>query len=195
MGSSLAGRLLVATPRIGDPNFERTVVLVLAHGEEEGTFGIVINRPSETPVVELIPAWANVAADPAVMFLGGPVAPGAVVGVGVTGAPGGSADDAPGLPPADGWRPVEGPVGTVDLNQAPEGLTVALRGVRLFAGSAGWSAGQLASELAEQAWWVVDLEPADVLTDEPEQLWRAVLRRQAGSTAWFATFPVDPLVN
>lgn len=203
MVSSLAGRLLVATPRIGDPNFERTVVLVLAHGDEEGTFGVVINRPSETPLVDLVPAWADAAAAPAVMFLGGPVAPSAVVGVGVMNAPGslGVPEAAPGSSEqvvsslVDGWRPIQGVVGTVDLNRAPEELTVPLRGVRLFAGSAGWSAAQLDSELTEQAWWVLDTEPADLLTDDPGRLWRAVLRRQEGSTAWFATFPVDPLVN
>jgi len=50
-------------------------------------------------------------------------------------------------------------------------------------------------ELAEQAWWVVEAEPDDRFTSDPGGLWGQVLRRQAGSTAWFATFPDDPRAN
>lgn len=177
----------MATPRIGDPHFERTVVLILADAEE-GTFGVVLNRPSETSVAELLPGWAEAAAPPAVMFLGGPVARNAVVGLGLHRR--GNPDEA-----ASGWQQVSGPVGTVNLNEAPSAAGGNLAGARLFAGSAGWSQGQLEAELAEEAWWVAGLEPADIVSAAPEELWRTVLRRQRGVTAWFANYPPDPLLN
>ena len=69
---SHVGRLLVATPLIGDPNFERTVVLLLAHGAD-GAFGVVVNRPSDTTVHEVAEWWVPQVSAPAVVFVGGPV--------------------------------------------------------------------------------------------------------------------------
>jgi len=66
------GRLLVATPVIGDPNFERTVVLILEHGTE-GAFGLVLNRPTELDLLDPLPQWYSFAATPSVVFVGGPV--------------------------------------------------------------------------------------------------------------------------
>ncbi len=191
---SLTGRLLVATPLLGDPNFERTVVLILSHDADEGAFGVVLNRPSQTEVLELLPDWSSTAAEPSLMFLGGPVGPSGVVGVAVV-APG-SADGADGGGSAErGWQPVVDRIGTVDLNQRPEEIDVPLTGVRLFAGSAGWITGQLEGEIEEGAWWVVDADQADVLSRTPRELWRDVLRRQPAPVCWFAAFPPDPLVN
>ena len=70
-----------------------------------------------------------------------------------------------------------------------------LSGLRIFAGYAGWGEGQLEEEIAEGAWYVVDGEARDAFTDEPELLWRTVLRRQGGDLAMVATFPEDPSLN
>ena len=75
---SLRGRLLVATPPLVDPNFDRTVVLMLEHGDD-GALGIVLNRPSETVLDDVLPEWYAFASLPAVLFAGGPVAPDAVI--------------------------------------------------------------------------------------------------------------------
>ena len=104
---TFTGRLLVATPVIADPNFERTVVLILAHGDE-GALGVVLNRPSLTAVAEVVEEWAPYAAEPDMMFIGGPVGQNAVVGLGL-----GSASH-------DGIQPVVGPLGTIDLNEPPD---------------------------------------------------------------------------
>src|SRR5262249_60589141 len=80
VSESVRGRLLVATPTLYDPNFFRSVVLVLEHSED-GAIGVVLNRPSETAVAESLPDWNRLAAAPDVVFAGGPVSPEAAIGV------------------------------------------------------------------------------------------------------------------
>jgi putative transcriptional regulator len=173
----------VATPLIADPTFERSVVLLLAHGDE-GAFGVVLNRPSETAAVDLVPDWAGLVSAPGMVFVGGPVGRDAVIGIA------GRRTEGP-----RGYTPIVGDLGTVDLHDPPDVLDDAWEGVRLFAGSAGWSAGQLEDEVLEGAWWPVDAEPSDVFSADPDGLWARVLRRQPGQMAWFANCPEDPSAN
>jgi putative transcriptional regulator len=189
---SRRGRLLVATPELGDPNFDRTVVLLLEH-TAEGAVGVVLNRPSETALGDAGTDWGGwdiLAAPPGVVFVGGPVARTAVIAVARL-SPGG-----PGVSPEDiklsGFQPVLGDfVGIVDLTAEPEGVEA----VRLFAGYAGWGGGQLEAEISAGGWFILDALPSDPLSDEPEELWAAVLRRQGGSIALFASCPPDPSLN
>jgi putative transcriptional regulator len=184
VGDSIRGRLLVATPTLYDPNFFRTVVLVLEHGED-GALGVVLNRPSETAVGESLPDWSSVASDPGVVFAGGPVSPDAAIGLARTGA----ADQ------ADGWAPLFGHLGTVDLGRPPPDVPVDVQNLRVFAGYAGWSAGQLDGEVESGGWFVLDAAPDDVFTSAPSALWAAVLRRQGGRLAMFANAPAHPSLN
>ncbi len=183
MFASHRGRLLVATPELGDPNFDRTVVLLLEH-TPEGAVGVVLNRPSGTPLTEAGADWNGwdaFAAQPDVVFVGGPVARTAVIAV---------ARIADGK--LDGFQPVLGDlVGIVDLAVDPVGVEA----VRLFAGYAGWGGGQLEAELAAGGWFVLAARPSDPLSEDPEELWREVLRRQGGRLALFAACPPDPSLN
>ncbi|HWH34261.1 MAG TPA: YqgE/AlgH family protein [Acidimicrobiales bacterium] len=179
------GRLLVASPRLADPNFARTVVLVLAVEDEGGALGVVLNRPSETAVDDPLPAWADLAADPAVVFVGGPVATDGAIGLAR-----GSTSSA-----GHGWAPVTGRLGTVDLGSDPEDVDVPVETLRVFVGHAGWGPGQLQAEIDEGAWVVLDAAPDDVVCAKPDDLWRLVLRRQGGKVAWLANVPLDPRVN
>lgn len=199
MSVSHVGRLLVATPLIGDPHFERSVVLLLAHGDE-GAFGLVLNRPSETPVHEVLPDWTVHVTPPAQLFLGGPVGPDAVVGIGRPAFRPGGDDGGPNpvdgdRDDLDGFAPLVGGIGSVDLGRPPEPGSTPWAELRLFAGSAGWAVGQLEDELREGAWWLVPAVPDDVFSEDPPGLWRRVLRRQPGSTGWFANCPLDPSAN
>jgi len=190
----LKGRLLVATPNLGDPNFERTVVLVLEHGEE-GALGVVLNRPSDLDLAEPLPEWAGAAAHPSVIFIGGPVAPSAAVCLARVAASGdGPAGDGAGGG-ADGWEPILGRVGTMDLDRDPDQVIPRLEEIRVFAGYAGWGPGQLESEIDVGGWFVVDADASDPLSPAPERLWAAVLRRQRGTLALFAAYPPDPSLN
>ncbi|KAF4409740.1 MULTISPECIES: YqgE/AlgH family protein [Streptomyces] len=188
--SSLTGRLLVATPALADPNFDRAVVLLLDH-DDEGSLGVVLNRPTPVGVVDILASWADLAGEPGVVFQGGPVSLDSALGVAVV--PGGT-EDAVGSGPL-GWRRVYGAIGLVDLEAPPELLATAVGSLRIFAGYAGWGPGQLEDELAEGAWYVVESEPGDVSSPVPEQLWRSVLRRQRSELAMVATYPDDPSLN
>src|SRR3954462_8165019 len=84
--SSLTGRLLVATPALADPNFDRAVVLLLDH-DEEGSLGVVLNRPTPVDGGDILEGWADLAGHPGVAFQGGPVSLDSALGVAAT--PGG----------------------------------------------------------------------------------------------------------
>ncbi|MFJ8074649.1 YqgE/AlgH family protein [Streptomyces sp. NPDC096176] len=182
--SSLTGRLLVAAPALADPNFDRAVVLLLDH-DDEGSLGVVLNRPTPVVVEDILESWAALAGEPGVVFQGGPVSLDSALGVAVI--PG---DEGP-----LGWRRVYGAIGLVDLEAPPELLGGALGSLRIFAGYAGWGPGQLEDELLDGAWYVVESEPGDVSSPHPENLWRSVLRRQRNELAMFATYPDDPSLN
>ncbi len=181
-----AGRLLVATPGLLDPNFYRAVVFLLAH-TSAGALGLVLNRPSDHEVESLLPGWGDAASEPARVFLGGPVSLDSVIGLGRT--------QQAAVPADASFTPIIDSVGTIDLHRDVGGLGVPVDAVRLFAGSAGWGSGQLEAEIAEGAWFVVDAEPADIFTSEPERLWRNVLRRQPGTLAWYANAEGDIRFN
>jgi putative transcriptional regulator len=94
-----------------------------------------------------------------------------------------------------GWTPLAGPIGAVDLEREPDELAGALDGLRLFAGYAGWGPGQLETEIRLGGWLVVAAEPDDAFTATPDLLWSRVLKRQRGELAMLHTMPVDPTQN
>ncbi len=178
----LTGRLVVASHDLTDSSFRRSVVLVLAHDTDAGAAGIILNRRGPADAPERLRRWLSMAAPPAVLFQGGPVGPDTVIGVGATDDP-----DGP-----DGWQPLIDDIGVFDLAGDIDAARQRLRAVRLFIGYAGWTVGQLETEIASGAWFVVDADPTDLLTATPAQLWRAVLARQGGL---FTTVPDDPGLN
>ncbi|MCF3104573.1 YqgE/AlgH family protein [Streptomyces roseoverticillatus] len=192
--SSLTGRLLVATPALADPNFDRAVVLLLDH-DEEGSLGVILNRPTPVGVADILESWAALTGEPGVVFQGGPVSLDSALGVAVVPGEGGATGSAVVGDGPLGWRRVHGAIGLVDLEAPPELLAAALGSLRIFAGYAGWGPGQLEDELVEGAWYVVESEPGDVSSPDPSQLWRAVLRRQRNELAMVATYPDDPSLN
>lgn len=173
MSLDLSGRLLVAAPSLVQVEFFRTVVLIVEHNDE-GAAGLVLNRPSDTDTVDVLPLWGPLVSMPSVVFVGGPVGPGSAIGLGRTheGA---------------GWD-------VVDLSLAPHEIG-AVEEVRVFTGFAGWGPGQLESELDEKAWFVVDADASDVFSREPDELWRGVLKRQVGSLRLYADYPLSPSLN
>jgi putative transcriptional regulator len=178
------GQLLLATPRLVDPNFARAVIFVLDH-DENGALGVIINRPSQLPISAVLPSWSSSVAAPSLLFSGGPVAPDSALAVGLSLGEG----------PDQGFKRLTGDVGLVDLDSDPGAVLSDLVGVRVFSGYAGWGSGQLESELVEGSWYLASALSQDLLDPEPERLWRVVLRRQSGELAFVATFPDDPALN
>lgn len=172
---SFAGSLLVATPALLDPNFYRTVVLLLQH-EEDGCVGVVLNRPTGQPVADHLPEWDDLVPEPRTVNYGGPVEPEIAIGLSLgsegmpTGVPGLSLIDLGGSP-GDAHHPV-----------------------RIYSGYSGWGRDQLESEIATGSWYVVQASPDDPF-DADEGQWRRVLRRQPGFLSVVSTFPDDATLN
>lgn len=187
---SLNGRLLAASPKLGDPNFRRAVVLIVEDDSDEGTLGVILNRPTDVPLDEVLESWTPLASGPQVVFRGGPISPNSALALALA-----HSGDEP-----VGWRSLEGTpmmsrIGLVDLGAPPELLAGGITSMRVFAGYAGWGAGQLRDEIDEGAWYVLPGNPGDAFAAEPQGLWAEVLRRQGGDLALVATFPDDPAMN
>ena len=179
---SLRGQLLIASPGLLDPNFARTVVLVTEH-TEEGAMGLVLDRPSEVLVCDAVPHLGVLVEEDALVYVGGPVQPEAVIALA-------EFDDT-----SRAAAVVLADVGFVRADVDPDELAAGVRRTRIFAGYAGWGEGQLELELAESAWIVEPAEPGDLFASEPSGLWSAVLRRKGGTYAVIAMMPADPSVN
>ena len=179
---SIKGQLLVAGADLFDPNFRRTVVLVTEHGED-GALGLVLNRPAETTVLEAVPGLLPLVESDAPVYVGGPMDQQSLLVLA-------EFDD-----PDDSAATVFEDVGFVHGDADIELAAACVRRARVFAGYAGWSAGQLDNELESDGWIVTPAEREDVFGDGNEELWSAVLRRKGGPYALLATMPPDPSLN
>lgn len=179
---SLRGKLLIASPTLTDPNFDRTVVLITEHNED-GAMGLILNRPATASVAEAVPdlAWAAPEDDP--LHVGGPVAPDGVIVLAEW-------DD-----PRHAVVLVEDDLGFVPGDEPAETLEAAVRRARVYAGHAGWGPGQLEEEIAEDAWIVEAPRREELFSEDPEGLWASVLRRKGREFALLSTMPPDPSLN
>ncbi len=180
-----SGMLLVATPALQDPNFVDTVVLML-DVNPEGALGVVLNRPSQVLVADVLAAWRDAVAAPEVLFRGGPVGTDGALAVAALRDP----QDVP-----VGWRRVAGALGMVDLDAPTELVAGSLSAMRIFAGYAGWGAEQLEGEIDQGSWYVVSAQAGDPFRGDTSVLRRDVMRRQPGMLAWHVSRPVDPDLN
>ncbi|MEU8895404.1 YqgE/AlgH family protein [Nocardia sp. NPDC048505] len=178
-----AGTLLVSATDLVEPTFRRTVVYIIEHNDG-GSLGVVLNRPSETAVRDVLPNWAAATAAPHRLFIGGPVKRDAALCLGTLRV-GASTAGVPGL------RRVDGRVVLVDLDSDPRLVAPLLEGVRIFAGYAGWTFGQLEGELQNQDWIVLSALPSDPISTGRPDLWAHVLRRQPLPLALLATHPIE----
>jgi len=176
---TLKGQLLLASAGLLDPNFHRTVVLIAEHSDE-GAMGIVLNRPGDVSVGEATPPLEPLVEPGEPVFVGGPVEPQSVVVLA-------EFDD-----PAEAAALVLEDIGFLAAETEVEPAT---RRARVFAGYAGWTAGQLEAELAESSWIIEPALPEDVFAKAGEDLWSAVLRRKGGPFGVLSLMPPDPSLN
>jgi putative transcriptional regulator len=172
---SLAGNLLIATPILLDPHFFRTVILLLQH-DDDGCVGVVLNRPTDEPVSDHIPEWADLVAPPGTVNYGGPVDP--AVAIGLSLGPNGAPTGVPGL-------------SLIDLGEPAEEHS---HPIKVYSGYSGWGSDQLEGEIATGSWYVAQASPDDPFDSDDGQ-WRRVLRRQPGFLSVVSTYPDDLDLN
>jgi len=178
------GCLLIASPTLRDPNFARSVVLLCEHGDE-GSMGLVLNRPTSHRVAEAIAGMPDCASQ--TLFWGGPVQQQLVLVLHR------SALEAPG-----GRELVDGMALGNDrdaLVQILESNPDPASRVRIFSGYAGWSAGQLAEEMDMHSWIASPAQAAWLFDTEPDCMWSEALRRLGPRYEYMTTMPIDPRVN
>jgi putative transcriptional regulator len=179
---SARGQLLIAGPTLLDPNFWRTVVLVVEH-TEEGALGVVLNRPSETVVGDAVPELEELIDGDDLLFIGGPVQPAAVVVLA-------RFED-----PSDSALIAFDDVGVLGSDDDSTEREASLIEGRAFVGHSGWGAGQLDSELERGDWILEPARRSDAFSTSPRDLWTSVLTRKGGSYALVARMPPDPSSN
>jgi putative transcriptional regulator len=177
---SLAGSLLIAHPNMLDPNFRRTVLFISAHDPDEGALGVIINRPLDTQVADLVtePPSAGLADVP--VFLGGPVGKNQLMFA------------------AFEWGKSEGlklnhHVGLKEASEVADEKNAAM--ICAFVGYAGWGAGQLEAEMKQKAWLLQKPSPSVLKLDRLPKLWFDIMR---GLGPWYkmlAAAPDDPSLN
>lgn len=183
-------------PALVDPNFDHTVVYVLEHSGD-GSVGVVLNRPSEVTLEHVLPTWAALASGSDFFHVGGPCQTDAALCL-ARGerldarlrAEGGLEELA-----EHGLKPCGSGIFLADLDVASVPSSQLISDIRVFAGYAGWSSGQLDAEIAAGAWLCLPAHPGDVFTDQPASLWRDVLHRQRGPLAILRSAPEDLALN
>jgi putative transcriptional regulator len=180
------GTLLVATPGVVDGVFDQAVVLLLDHDDTSGSVGVVLNQLSRYQLATALPQWARLVCAPHKLFNGGPVSQ---TGAVCLASPVDPQEDPP------GWRRVFEAVGLLNLDTPVEIADGAYASLRVFAGYAGWSVGQLAQELRQGMWLTVSAEASDPFDPDPKTLWARVLRRQGGDLALYSTWSPASRLN
>jgi putative transcriptional regulator len=165
---SLKGQLLLDSGQLGGSFFQRTVVLICKH-DAEGAFGLVLNRSLGRTVGELVVADLPSVLKQAPLFLGGPVQPGALSYL----YSNSSADGDEVMPNLALGHSLDE---LIELGESP----MPLMNMRLFAGYAGWSPGQLEDEMRRKSWLSFPASLEFVFETPADQLWQKVLYRKGG---------------
>lgn len=176
---SLRGQLLLDGGKLQGSFFHRTVVLICQH-DLEGAFGLVLNRSSEKTVAELIPEEMPVGLGKLDVFLGGPVQPSTLSYIHRVEAPA-SGDVLPEISLGHSLEEM------VALARRP----MIARRIKVFAGYAGWSPGQLDEEIKRGAWLTHPASASLVFESDPESLWKQILRSMGWQYSLLADAPED----
>jgi putative transcriptional regulator len=176
---SYAGSLLVAHPSMLDPNFRRAVLFISAHTADDGALGVILNRPLEKQVSEVVTETPLNTLEKVPVFFGGPVGRDRLIFASLE------------------WKTGQGLKlnHNVDVEEANERLGKDPNSVRAFIGYAGWGAGQLEAEMKQNAWVIRKPDRATLKLDRLPRLWYDIM---SGLGPWFkllAAAPDDPSLN
>jgi len=186
LNTIVPGSILIATPKLLDRNFRRSVILVCDH-DEEGTLGLILNRPLEVPLSEVLSTLAQDDGGSRWIRLGGPMETSRLLAV----RRGRNADE-PVMELSGGLNFPKDLECTVDLLKS--GI-VDSGDYFFFLGYAGWGSNQLGGELAEGSWVVADGDADLLFENKAPEMWGVALRRLGGGYALWAEMPLDPELN
>jgi putative transcriptional regulator len=180
LSRSFAGSLLVAHPNMLDPNFRRTVLFVSEHDANKGALGVIINRPLDRPVTELVSGTPPTGFADVPVFLGGPVGKNQLMFA------------------AFEWQKGAGLKLnhniTLDGSSDAEGQENLVT-VCAFVGYAGWGAGQLETEVKQKAWLIQKAKPSLLKLERLPNLWFEIMRTLGPWYKMLAAAPDDPSLN
>ncbi len=179
-----SGKLLISEPALRDFYFGRSVVLLVEHNTEEGSIGLILNKPIHLKLNQVVKEFPD---NEFPLFLGGPVHPERLFYVHTLGekVPG-SIEIIPGLY----WGG--------EIKKLMELVSLKLvtpEEVRFFIGYSGWEPKQLEQELIEKSWVVTQCNLDTVMERYPEKLWSNMLKEMGNDYAIWANFPSDPILN
>lgn len=183
MDTSLkSGRILIAEPFLGDPNFERSVILLCEHNES-GSFGLVLNQTTNSYLSDVIEGVYQEYP----LYIGGPVEQNTLHYIHRLGN---LIEDSVDLGNGLFWSgDFESLKSLINIG------TIKTEDIRFFLGYSGWGAGQLSEELAQNTWILSNIDSEMVFENEPVQFWRTVLKRMGGDYKVLSNYPIDPRLN
>ena len=181
MSTLQKGVFLIAMPTLLDPNFRQTVVLLCEHGPE-GSMGIVVNRPMDATISLLLPADETLRGRQDRVFAGGPVQTGVLMM----------------LYRGEALENAVPVFGDLHLTGDPEMLSRADGDAppsRFYLGYAGWSPGQLETEMGTGCWGILPADPGPVFSPDPLVVWPRIIRHFGREWAVYSDMPPDPSLN
>ncbi len=177
------GSILVSEPYLADPNFERTIILLCEHNAE-GSFGFVLNKPSQAKITDLIEGMKNF---DATVYVGGPVQQDTLHYIHRLD----TLEDAVEIGNGIYWG---GNFEQLNLMLLSQKLTDA--DLKFYLGYSGWSEGQLEEELKANSWIVSDnVDEKLIFETNPEIMWQKALQAMGGRFSVYSNYPVDPRLN
>lgn len=167
------GRLLIASHNLIDPNFGRTVIVLLAY-DRSGAAGLIINRPTDVRLATVLPHFKELHDRPDVVFLGGPVGRN-LMSVLIRSS----------RPLKSGQRLFDGVYVSGDAETLRRAVTRSGKhgGVRAFVGYAGWGPGQIENEIARGDWYVAEADARPIFDTNPAEIWDKLIQRVSGEWA------------
>ncbi len=176
------GKLLIAEPFLGDPNFERSVVLLCEHNAQ-GSFGLVLNQTTNLHLDDVVENMYGELP----LFIGGPVEQNTLhfihrLGDQIEGA----VDIGNGIYWSGDFENVKT---LINIGKVSE------KDIRLFIGYSGWSAGQLDGEMNRNSWIISETDAHFIFDTPANQFWREILKSMGGEYKVLSNYPTDPRLN
>lgn len=178
------GSLLLAEPFMWDPNFKRSVVLLCEHKDETGTFGLIVNRPLDITLGDVMPDLLYFDVP---LYFGGPLDPNTLHYIH---RHGNKLNDCIHIGHGIYWGGNFG-----QLKDLIADKEIERNDIRFFIGYSSWQEKQLAEELREGSWIVSEANIEHVFGDKPQHLWKNVLEGMGGLYREIAGYPEDPGLN